>query len=249
MNINIDDFENNILEQVEKRRLQNFDDLQNEMGGNEVGRIMRFLSADAQANLSEKKIGKNANGLSALDIILLSNHEYYEAYEGAMNTLEKAESATERALDKLEIRVERAKTDLQSTLHKAAELSDGTLVFLDKDNKFRSENGEIIDDELAAKVELQGTEPAYETYLAQKSLLHALENSIYEVRVYQTDVLGNARSDLTDTNNPKSIEEIEAIENDVQQRMLEAVRSELQQETMEQKISNSKSFTVSEPVI
>lgn len=249
MDNQINDFEDSILEQAETRRVQDFDDLQNELAGNEVGRIMRFLSADARAYLIEKRTGKNPNGLSALEMMLLSSPEYARAYEGAMNALEDTESATELALDKLEAKLVNTKSNLQSTLDTAAELADGTKVFLDKGNKFRKENGDAIDVGLAAQIELQGDEPTYETYLNQKKSVQALENTIYEVRVYQTDVLGNARADLTDSNNPKSIEEIKAIEKDVEQRMPQAVRSELQQEAVEQKITNTKSFAVSEPVI
>lgn len=244
----IDDFEASILEQAEKRHAQDYIDYHNELSGNEVGRIARFLSADARALLIEKRTGRNPNGLSALDMMLLSSPEYAQAYQSTMNALEEAESATERALDKLESKLVNAKTSLQSTLDNAAELADGTKVFLDKDNKFRKINGDILDDGLATQIELQGNELSYETYADQKKSVQAIEDTIYEVRIYQTDVLGNASAELRDSNaQPKTLDEIEAVRLEIADQMPDAVLLELQQSEVSQKPSNNSAFTIAEP--
>ncbi|MBL1419286.1 MAG: hypothetical protein COC24_002130 [Alphaproteobacteria bacterium] len=249
MDNQINDFEDSILEQAEKRRVQDFDDLQNELGGNDVGRIMRFLSADARAHLIEKRTGKNLNGLNALEIMLLTNPEYARAYEGAMNALEDAEFATERALIKLEAKLETAKAGLQLSLDNAAELTDGTKVFSDKGNKFKNENGDIIDDDLATQIELQGNEPSYETYSEDKNSVQMLENSIYEVRVYQTDVLGNARARLSNTTSPESKENVMDIKDNIRSQRPELVRLEMQNEDLSKTIQNAQHFEISEPQI
>ncbi len=55
---------------AERRRIQDFDDLQNEISGNDVGRISRFLSPEALLLLKEKRNGTSSSVMSALDLML-----------------------------------------------------------------------------------------------------------------------------------------------------------------------------------
>ena len=56
---------------ADKRRAQDFDDLQNELSGNNVGRIARFLSPEAHALLMEKRNGKQSAVMTALELALM----------------------------------------------------------------------------------------------------------------------------------------------------------------------------------
>lgn len=219
-----DSFEVITKAQSERRRAQDFDDLHNEMSGVDVGRIPRFLSQEARALLQEKRNGKSSRRMSALDIMMLSDPVYAQAYNDTMDFLGRAERVAEQGLSKLETQLAKAESDLKSTLDSAAALPDGRKVFRDIDGKVWDGDQNPVDQATADKIEWRGSEPTNETYLKQKKQVQDLKESIHEIRVYQTDVLGSAREKLMDRANPKTIDELKSIK----ERMKELAPTSLQ---------------------
>lgn len=209
-----DNFTDITRAQLDKRRAQDFDDLQNELAGNEVGRIPRFLSPEAR-DILLKKNGKKSSALSALDLMLLNDPAYAQAYNDTMDFLGRAERVAEQGLSKLETQLAKAEADLKSTLDSAAALPDGRKVFRDIDGKVWDEDQNPVDQATADKVEWRGSEPNNETYLKQKKQVQDLKESIHEIRVYQTDVLGKAREELMDRNNPVTKERMKEIKEEI----------------------------------
>lgn len=246
---------------ADRRRVQDFDDLQSEMRGDEVGRISRFLSPEARQLLLDKRNGKRSAYMTALDLALLNNPEFAKAYEGAMNTLGKAEDVAERVLDRLElqladmeVQLKDAQTEHQNTLGNAATLADGTRVFRDADGKVWDEHGKHVEDARAASIEWSGLEPSRETYLGHQKSIHdlstsiqGLNDSILEIRVYQTDVLGNVRAELTDPDHSGLVEDVEASMDRIIDRMPESLRSEYRMESVEPEVVTTLTFSVAEP--
>jgi hypothetical protein len=232
---------------TEKRRLQDFDDLQNELSGNDVGRIQRFLSPEASALLTDKRNGKQSAAMTALDLMLLDNPHYAEIYHNAMDKMADYENATERALVKLEAKLSDAEADIENTLDHTATLPDGRKVFRDADGQVWDEHQNLIDEATAASIEWQGSEPSYEAYLEQRHRAQELRNSIHDVRVYQTDVLGVLRDKMTNPDHPMSADEIKAGIADAGKRMPEAVQAEMPKDTASPSASSERSNDISIP--
>jgi hypothetical protein len=246
---------------ADKRRVQDFDDLQNELSGNEVGRISRFLSPEARALLTGKQNGKQSAYMTALDLALMNNPEFFKAYEAAMNTLGDVENVAERVLTRLvkqqadiEVQLKDAEAEYQNTLDNAATLADGTRVFRDTDGNVWNEHGKHVDGAIAASIEWSGLEPSQETYLQQQKSVHDLgtsleevENSILEIRVYQTDVLGNVRAELSNPDHSGRVKDVEAAKDRVLDRMPESLRSEYRMDSVEPEVTTTSTFSVAEP--
>lgn len=212
---------------AEKRRAQDFDDLQNEASGNEVGRIPRFLSPEARAILIEKRNGKQSAAMSALDIMLLENPEYAEFYGNAMDKLADYEQAAETALTNALDDAERGNVALKDIVERAATLPDGTRVFRDANGEVWSESGEKIARDVAEKIEWQGSEPSREVFLQQLKSNQAHEKAIIDIRLYQSDVLGTTREWMANPDKPPSMEDIQEKFDEIELRMPDSVRAEI----------------------
>lgn len=245
-----------------KRRVQDFDDLQNELSGNEVGRISRFLSPETRALLIGKQNGKQSAYMTALDLALMNNPGFFKAYEAAMNTLGDAEDVAERVLTRLEaqlvdmeVQLEEAEAELQNTLDNAATLANGTRVFRDTDGGIWDEHN-IRADDAAASIDWTGLEPSRETYLQQQKSAHDLgtsirevKNSILEIRVYQTDVLGNVRAELSDPDHSGRVEDVEASTDKILDQMPEIMREEFRQQIAVPENTTDVTFAIPERVL
>ena len=240
-----DDFKHSLKRIAETRRQQDLDDYNHEISGIDVGRIGRFLSPEARLLLIEQRTGKASKRLTALDLALLNNTQYAKIYTRAMDELQTAEQATESALEKALKQSDHLKTQLSKTMHKAKALPSGSKVFKDKHGTVWSENNKIIEEDEAEEIEWSGTEPSYETYLVLQQELEAIEQEITSIREYQTDVLGSIRGDLTDTDEPKSADDIEKYRNKIKELMPKAVIQEMP--STEMKVEASKTADISLP--
>lgn len=220
------DFKQIIKRQAETRRQQDLDDYNNEISGIDVGRIGRFLSSEARTRLIEQRTGKTSR-LTALDVMLLNDPHYAKIYTSAMNELQSAEQATEIALDKVLKKSTQLQSELSYTLSKAPQLPNNTKVFRNNQGVVMTEDEVMVDADQAEEIEWSGSEPTYETYLKQKQGLEAVEKEINDIREYQTDVLGTIRGDLTDTDEPKSADDIEKYRVKIKERMPKAVTQEM----------------------
>lgn len=202
------DFEKIENAAADKRRQQDFDDLQNEMSGSNVGRIQRFLSSDGRAAILAKRNGQASAAMSALDLLLLNNPGYAEVYENTMDRLGELEKATERAISQTTNAIREQEEALQNTLSNAQQLSDGTRVFRAEDGSVWTEFDERVKDADVDELEWRGNEPMYEQFKQERSVLEQNRTAQLELRTYQTDVLGSARERLTDHGNPLSVEDM-----------------------------------------
>lgn len=243
-----EDFDKILDSQAEKRRLQNFDDLQNEMAGVDVGRIGRFLSPEARAIILNKRNGKVSGSMTALDLMLLNDPAYADIYNNAMDFLSKAERATEQKLIKLETQLSNSQAALKSILENTASLHDGRKVFQDTEGLVWDEHQNPVDETIANKINWNGSEPNYNTYLKHQKHIEDLKESIHNVRVYQIDILGKARDDLTDRDDPKSIEDIKVIKERMHELAPTSLRSELELKPESTTVNDMTSnFSISEP--
>lgn len=192
---------------------KDFDDLQRELAGLEVGRIPRFLSAEERER--RKPGGQTRSGdrqLSRLQQLLAANPAYAAAYEAAWNALEDAEARTARALAALARKTEGDGRRLQDILDQAARLPDGTRVFRDEDGTIWTEHGGRVTAEDGETIVWTGSEPGFEDYAVAKEAVAKSETAKQEIETYQVEVLGYARDRLSDEENPPDIDELKELE-------------------------------------
>jgi len=241
---NINDFEEIEVSAAEKRRLQDFDDLQNELSGNEVGRISRFLSPEARAALIEKRNGNTTAALSALDVLLLNDPIYAQAYSETMSALKNAEQATARALEKANANVEKTESALADTLEQAAQLPNGTRVFRDGQSQVWTEDDIRVDEDQADVIEWRGNEPSRETFLKQRTDNQDAKNRISETLTYQTDVLGRIRDKMSDSDSPPTAEDMENFKDEISTRQPAMVQATITNNSSTAAVTNSATIGI-----
>ena len=205
-------------------RKRDFDDLQNELAGRETGRQERFFPGDERsASAERKKQGSEQAFRSMLDM-LLADPVYRARYEQVMTRLREAEQATEAALDRISNLIGETEDAVRDMEDRAAKLPDGTMVFRDANGVVRRADGSVVEAYLVDTILWSGNEPSYEDYRAQQDRLADLEESRAEVERYRDDVLGPARDRITDASNPPSLDELDAIMDDIENEMPEIAR-------------------------
>lgn len=225
---------------------RDFDDLQNEIAGRDVGRISRFLPQDDERSAEGKRRKRAEEALRRTLDVLLQDPVYRARYDAAQDALGQAERATETALANFDVLITEAESDLADMQQRAARLPDGTRVYRDQSGFVRRENGSIVDDTLVATILWRGDEPSFEDYIGQRDRLQGLVNDRSEIERYQADILGDARNRLSDEDNPPSIEELDAIIGEIEQHMPRFVH-ETQREMSETAPATAPSAEISLP--
>lgn len=217
MGRDIPDNDKPTLNAAEKRSAQDFDDHQAAIAGRSTGRILPRLgqnTPDAQSR-RDRKHGDAIETLSNLQL-MMQDPEYAALYNDVSGLLDRAEEATERALGQAELALIQSSDTLNDTLANANKLPDGTAVFKDANGNVWTANGRLVDKSEAESIVWADGAASYEDYLQQKEAVENAQLRIEELRLYQVDVLGNARDRLEDEENPLSKDELEALKNDIE---------------------------------
>lgn len=196
-------------------RQQDFDDLQREVAGLEVGRIARFLPDDVRnPERSEKaKAERQAEMLTRLQM-MMRDPEYAALYNDTMDKLNEAERATEVALAKALERQRLADEALADIQARALQLEDGRRVYRDEDGTFRTEDGlSVSDTDMDAIAEQwRPGMPGYRDFVESHAATQAEATTVDEIMTYQVDVLGDIRHRQSDQANPVSKGEFNAMQ-------------------------------------
>lgn len=95
-----------------RRLTREFNDLQNEIAGRDVGRNSRFLSAAAERLRGNGKGGRKGAGLSALDL-LMQDAAYKQAYQQTYSALSNTETLVHDALLEFQGKLDEARMALK----------------------------------------------------------------------------------------------------------------------------------------
>lgn len=146
--------------------------------------------------------------------MLLSEDPYYaELYNRVSEKLDRAERAVDNALSDIDQRLETSGQALAAMRENAAELADGTKVFLSgKDGHLYTEDGVQLSDDEAKSVSIPDDAPSWETYSAQRQTQDEALRQREEVERYQRDVLEPLKKRLRDPDNVFSKEELEEVD-------------------------------------
>ncbi|MEP1932162.1 MAG: hypothetical protein ABJO52_20910 [Nisaea sp.] len=161
----------------ESRRQRDFDDLQLELSGADVGWISRFLSPEVRNAIRDGRNGQGGSGskLSALDYLLLNDPKYARIYEAAVDenrVVRMKHSAFEQRLEKA---VAKAEKEVEDSISNAVTLPDGRKAFLDKDGVAWTLENERVDDAIREGIDWDGREPR-ESHIDKVERLNSLQN-------------------------------------------------------------------------
>lgn len=165
----------------------------------------------------------------------LKDPEYAAAYERVSDLLSRAETATENALAD-------AKADLEGMMENAAKLPDGRAVFKDEHGNVWTEDGELVEPDVAAGIQWPDGAASYEDYLNAKKRIEDLETYLY-------DILGPARDKMDDPKNPPSRNDLRGIEGDLLAKPPPEVADEISPPKAETIEGNEKTFHVDMPAL
>lgn len=211
---------------LEDRRQRDFDDLQHEIAGRNVGRMRRFGVAETRDAIDRRR-ADDKRAVQTQLMLLLTDPVYKARYDRAWDSLRLAEQATDTVLDTLTQMIALAEAELDELRDRAARLPDGTRVYRDANGVVRREDGSAVDADLVATILWTGSEPSYEEMQARRDLLEALRDQQGDVERYRDDVLGPARDRLSDEDDPPTLNELDAILRRISGNMPNAVTAEM----------------------
>lgn len=212
------------------RQRQEFDDLQNEIGGRSTGRRARFLPNGPGSEEAKRKEREDRAFRTRL-AELLTDPIYRAKYDATLSILRDAELAVDAAFAHIEINLVAAHVHLDDIHERAARLPDGSRVYKDADGNVRREDGTLVDDVLVDTIIWIGNEPRYEDYRAATDRINELEHDRELVEGYQNDVLGPSRDRITDEENPPDLGELDDIADGIQSGMPKIVREHIPETT------------------
>lgn len=199
------------LDPEKQKQQRDFDDLNLEMAGQDVGRIQRFFGeGETRSPEAKRKKAEKEQAQQRL-VDLLTNPIYKAKHDQAWSVLIAAETAVAKAYDQVDTEIINTREVVADMSDRAARLVDGSLVFRDENGDVRYADGAKVDADDAASIVWTGNEPSFEEYSAAMLRLADLEASRRDVERFETDVLGDARDKLSDQDNAQSLGELDGI--------------------------------------
>jgi hypothetical protein len=204
---------------IENKKARDFEDLQNEIAGRDVGKIARFLSADDPRSAEAKRKQQERRAADTRRFLdLMKDPEYRTLYTELGQRLQDAEQQTDQVIAATEAAISALETEIADMEARAAKGPDGTPVFKTADGRVVDANGEELPIEIAAGIIWPADAPSAEAYSAAQAEHDALRQYLDDLNGYRTDVLGGIRDRHDDTTNPmdkvdlrQSLDDIEAM--------------------------------------
>jgi hypothetical protein len=228
-------------------------DYERELAGIDIGRAARFHTAEYVEQRRQGRSGASQDQKSAqrdyasrLQMLLATNAAYANLYNGTMDALGDAESATDRAIAKAQEALTEAQVQLEQTLGRAAKLPDGTRVFRDERGQVWTEHGTQVSETDAAGIEWRGDEPAYKQFLEESESVRDRLTRLEALQGFRVDTLGRFRDRMDDPDNPPTAKEMQQYRREMEEKMPEAVREELHRTTAS--IAPTMSADIAAPV-
>ena len=192
-----------------ERRQRDFEDLQHELTGHDVGRISRFLAEDDDRSpeARRRKREKEAEQRRLADLLL--NPVYRATYEQLGSELSAAEMDADQTIQSYETAIQVAEQRLSDMETGAARGPNGDPVFRYADGRVVDAEGQTLAPEIAAGISWPPDAPSAEEYFAAKEHLAALEGELNQWRGYRTDTLGSIRDRYESDGDPMSLDEME----------------------------------------
>ena len=230
------------------QKAKDFEDLNNEIVGRDVGRHARFLPGENSKRSDDKEKKAERRFRTMLDL-LLADPNYAAAYESADQAVRNAAKDADSEVRYAETALSEATGAFQTLKDRAALLPDGTRVYFDPaSGMIMTEYGRALSDEEAGQIELRGDEPTYTDYLAARDKVKVAQDHLNVWYEYQL-LLGGFRNELEDRDTPPSQKRLEQIEREVEERRPEALVSKQAFDNTANIDAQDQSVSVGQPKI
>jgi len=134
------------------KHAQDFDDLQNELAGRDVGRISRFLNADArEARVgTQKRDARQTSVMTALQVMMMNDPEYAQLYREIEKHLRDVQTRLDTMLETVLRAKEEAEERLRTAQNEAERLAQQERLdeLTELENDIRSGQADIGDMQL-----------------------------------------------------------------------------------------------------
>ncbi|MEL6201916.1 MAG: hypothetical protein AAFR39_06105 [Pseudomonadota bacterium] len=197
------------------RRQRDFDDLQHEISGADVGRIRRFLRPEDDRSPDGKRKKREKERLRQALADLMRDPEYARVYMKLGNDLRQAETQADAALAALRADVEHMDHKIAEMEADAARRPDGRLVFRDAEGRVLYADGSTVPPEIAEGIQWPAEAPSAEEYFAALGQRQSFMDQLREWDLYRNDVLGGLRNRYDSEDDPMSKNELDAALDDI----------------------------------
>lgn len=209
---------------IADKRQRDFDDLQHELAGVDVGRMRRFLNVDDDRS-PEGKRRKQERARRTLDD-LMRDPEYARLYVTLGDRLRDAETGADAALVAIQTQLQVVLDEIALMEDAAARDPDGRPVFRFADGRVVYGDGSDVSREIAEGIIWPPNAPSAEDYFAAKALQVDLQDKLTEWGVYRNDVLGGLR-DRYDSDDPlMSKDDLKGALDDIEQLAPKSIQFE-----------------------
>jgi len=194
--------------QKERQRAQDLEDYNNELRGADVGRVQRFLSAEAfEENKAAATGAKSSSSrLSTLEFLLLTDPQYARIHQAALDDNRAAQAKVSALQDRIEQVMTKLDNKIDETIDQAITLPDGRKAFMSKNGTAYAFDGEKIDPSIAEGFDWEGR-PSYERYFLLTQDRNSLEDLQSDNEQHSLR-LGEILEALEDEDDPETKDEL-----------------------------------------
>lgn len=197
------------------KRQRDFEDLQHEISGADVGRIRRFLGPEDERSPEGKRKKREQERIRQTLADLMRDPEYARLYVQLGNNLRQAETQADSALAALHAGIEHMGHKIAEMEADAARGPDGRLVFRDAEGRVLYDDGSSVPLEIAEGIQWPPNAPSAEQYFAALDQRQSLMDQLHEWDLYRNGVLGDLRHRYDNEDGPMSKGELEDALNDI----------------------------------
>lgn len=188
---------------ADPKRQVDFDDLQNELAGNETGRLTRFLSADDDRSPEGKRRKRERQAEhDRLLVALLKDPEYAAAYGELGKKLGTAEREADTAITLVQAQLRKADQIIEDMEMRAARDLDGRIVLRMENGQVLYSDGSTVRPDIAEGIIWPDDAPSGDAYFTAKRQRTQLAEHLRNWETYRNDTLGSIRDKYDDSENP-----------------------------------------------
>ncbi|SMX28184.1 hypothetical protein TRP8649_02299 [Pelagimonas phthalicica] len=221
-------------ERAADKRQRDVDDLQNEVAGNETGRISRFLSAEDDRSVEGKRRKREKQEAADRRLMdLMKDPEYAALHHDLGDKLRDAETGADETIAAMQAHLRAIEAEIADIEARAAKGPDGAPVFRTAHGRVVHADGEELPPEIAAGIIWPDNAPSAEDYFAARAERDSAVAKLNEWQSYRNDVLGGIRHRYDDKENPMTKDDLkDALDQIETARPLEAtLNTDMAQET------------------
>lgn len=215
-----DDFQEHETKRIAAVKAQDRADYTAAVSGRDNGRIKRF---GFEGKAIQDKARKEREKQSLAQALKIST-AYAKLYNSTMQGLHDATTAVYEAQLLASMALEKAQTALKQTLSEASMTPDGVAVFLSKGGAVYDQAGQKLDDEVLMGVFWQENAPSWETYQERQNDVQAKQEQLDLMNSHDLR-LTELQTKMEDEDNPLSMDELKAVNEEVKNIIKDTKRS------------------------